>query len=72
MAGSDYFKIMALSGHRTMSVFKRYGLVTEEELSQIRWLEKKKKTSQVGTKAKKAPMIKKGLQKNLQPLDMIW
>jgi integrase len=29
--GHDYFKIMAASGHRTISVFKRYNLVDEEE-----------------------------------------
>jgi integrase len=39
-AGNDYFKIMALSGHKTISVFKRYNLVTEEELSGIKWQEK--------------------------------
>lgn len=38
LAGNDYFRIMAVSGHKTMSVFKRYSLVTEEELSQISWL----------------------------------
>ncbi len=37
LAGNDYFKIMALSGHRTMSCFKRYNLVTEEELKGIKW-----------------------------------
>jgi integrase len=37
LAGNDYFKIMAISGHKTMSVFKRYSLVTEEELSQVAW-----------------------------------
>jgi integrase len=36
MAGNDFFQIMALSGHKTMSDSKRYNLVTEEELAQIR------------------------------------
>ena len=28
---------MAISGHRTASVFRRYNVVTEEELQKVKW-----------------------------------
>ena len=35
LAGQDYFMIMAASGHKTMSVFKRYNTVSKEELKAL-------------------------------------
>ena len=32
LQGHDYFRIMAATGHKTMTVFKRYNTVSREEL----------------------------------------
>ncbi len=37
LVGNDYFKIMAISGHKTMACYKRYNLVTEQELKEVKW-----------------------------------
>ena len=69
LAGNDYFKIMALSGHRTTACFKRYNLVTEAELAAIKWPSKEEKTSPVATNM---DTKEKGATKNpLQPLEKI-
>jgi hypothetical protein len=53
LAGNDFFEIMAMSGHTTMSVFKRYNLATEEELKGIKWLDQGGKSGEMDTSRKK-------------------
>jgi hypothetical protein len=33
-SGVDYFRIMAVTGHKTMTVFKRYNTIDEADLRQ--------------------------------------
>ena len=35
LQGHDYFRIMAATGHKTMSVFKRYNTVSQDELKAL-------------------------------------
>lgn len=37
LKGNDYFRTMTISGHKTMSVFKRHYTVTEDELRRVKW-----------------------------------
>ena len=41
LAGNDHFVIKKASGAKTDSAFKRYNLVTEEEMKGMKWLEEK-------------------------------
>ncbi|MCH2295100.1 MAG: hypothetical protein MK488_08985, partial [SAR324 cluster bacterium] len=37
LAGNDNFTIMTISGHKTTSVFRRYNVVTDDELQDVKW-----------------------------------
>ena len=37
LAGNDYFTIMSISGHKTTSVFRRYNVITDDELQDVKW-----------------------------------
>jgi integrase len=47
LAGNDQFVIKKASGAKTDSAFKRYNLVTEEEMKGMKWLEEKVEDSGV-------------------------
>ena len=47
LAGNDHFVIKKASGHKTDSAFKRYNLVTEEEMKGMKWLSEKESTSRM-------------------------
>ena len=36
------YVIKEMSGHKTDSVFKRYNLVTKEEMNRVKWLDEEK------------------------------
>ncbi|MFH1758494.1 MAG: hypothetical protein ABH969_10655 [Pseudomonadota bacterium] len=58
---------MALFGHRTTACFKRYNLVTEQELAAIKWPSEGEKTSPVATNM---DTKEKGAAPVMQPLDI--
>ena len=48
LAGNDHFTIMTISGHRTTSVFRRYNVVTDEELQEVKWKTEKPVGGRIG------------------------
>ena len=37
LARNDQFTLMTISGHKTTSVFRRYNVVTDDELQDVNW-----------------------------------
>ena len=48
LAENDHFTIMTISGHRTTSVFRRYNVVTDEELQEVKWKTEKPVGGRIG------------------------
>ena len=42
LARNDHFTLMAISGHKTTSVFRRYNVVTDAELQDGTWMNDEK------------------------------
>ena len=37
LARNDQFTLLTISGHKTTSVFRRYNVVTDDELQDVNW-----------------------------------
>ena len=59
LAGNDHFVIKQASGAKTDSAFKRYNLVTEEEMNGMKWLDAKEgKSGMMDTYMDTMPKLK--------------
>ena len=59
-AGIDYFRIMAITGHKTMAVFKRYNTIDQQDLQgAIRQLDTYMDTMHAGDQQDDAQAIEK-------------
>ena len=42
LARNDHFTLMPLSGHKTTSAFRRYNVITDDELQDGKWMNDEK------------------------------
>ena len=38
LARNDHFTLMTISGHKTTSAFRRYNVITNDELQDVNWI----------------------------------